>query len=171
MTFSTRLPDRNPDTEEFGTENQQRQNRGCQREHLRELHFKFQIARHLVRDLTSSIGVRAARFADEQADAGTVCFRFSARRPLDPANHMTKYVFGSIRLANHLTKFRQPMAALLTVGRIKFNCTRKQNVVFEMNMPVQITLKIFQPIKEDMVSRTRIFGRVEIAAQTANLSE
>jgi SAM-dependent methyltransferase len=34
----------------------------------------------------------SAGFADVQADAGTDRFRFSARRPLDPANHMTKNV-------------------------------------------------------------------------------
>ncbi len=40
-----------------------------------------------------------------------------------------------------------------------------------MNMPVQIVLKRFQPFEVGMVSRTRIFGRVEIAAQTAALGK
>lgn len=69
-------------------------------------------------------------------------------------------------------KFRQPEATLLlTAGCLKFDRAWKQDVVFQMNMPVQIALKLFQPFEEGMVGRTRIFGRVEVAAQTADLGE
>ena len=38
----------------------------------------------------------SAGFGDVQADVGTDRFRFSARRPLNPANHMTKHVWAAI---------------------------------------------------------------------------
>jgi len=38
----------------------------------------------------------SAGFGDVQADVGTDRFRFSARRPLNPANHMAKHVWAAI---------------------------------------------------------------------------
>jgi SAM-dependent methyltransferase len=38
----------------------------------------------------------SAGFGDVQADVGTNHFRFSARRPLDPTNHVTKHVWAAI---------------------------------------------------------------------------
>ena len=75
------------------------------------------------------------------------------------------------RLPNFLMVIRQPRATLLTSGRLKFDGAWKQVVVLEMNMPVQIALKLSEPFEEAMVSCTSIFRCLEIAAQTTDLGQ
>lgn len=67
--------------------------------------------------------------------------------------------------------FRLSRNTLLIARRLEFDCAWEEDVVLEMNVPVQIALKLPQPFEEGAVRRTGIFRCVEIATQTANLGE
>ena len=93
------------------------------------------------------------------------------RSAKDPASQTyTKHV-GCNQLPDFLIVSRQPQITLLTAGRLEFDRAREQDVIFEMNMPVQIVLKLFEPLEEGTIGRTGIFRRVKITAQTTDLGE
>jgi len=85
-------------------------------------------------------------------------------------SNYTKHV-GCNQLPDFLIVSRQPQITLLTAGRLEFDRAREQDVIFEMNMPVQIVLKLFEPLEEGTIGRTGIFRRVKITAQTTDLGE
>src|SRR6185437_10215733 len=85
-------------------------------------------------------------------------------RGLRPRSH-------SLLCAAPARSSKSPKASLLTAGQLEVDRAWKQDVVLEMNMSVQIELKLLETIEKGVVSRTGIFRRDKIAAQTTDLGE